>query len=202
MKRCGGLLAVVVVAACVADDEMEIEAREGEDIDASSDDAESADARDDAASELKSEDDPALAPKCTYVVSCKRDAQDLQPVLVCDLPPLEPWSPWGPIDPNWPPLEPWTPLEVEPDLERVSSDVEPAAGGEWQWPPPGCHIEYVLADTVHTVECRNRCNQAAVEDCEDLSTGEVWSHTRLDRPDEFYDCFIADWEPCNEVNEC
>lgn len=192
MTRHGAVFALSLVAACAVDDAEEIEARDDEDGDEDEDVEEP--------TELASEDDPAFETSCTYVAVCSRPAQELQPVLVCNWPPLEPWNPLDPGDPEWPPLEPWTPLVVEPDLDRISSDVEPVA--HFPWPPPGCHEELVSVDVVHTVECKNRCGQPAVEDCVDMDSGEVWSHTKLHRPAEFFDCEDTDWEPCNTKNPC
>ncbi len=184
-------LSLVVVSACVADAATENEAVE------SSDDGQAAGAHDDATPELASFDEPALALNCHYVVICSRDAQDWRPVLVCDGPGWEPVDPWDPTDGDFPPFEP---LEVDPG-ERVAVEGDAASFPDLPWPPPGCHVEYALVDTVHSVECVQRCNQAAAEDCQDLSSGESWSHIRTKRPPDFYDCQIVAWEPCG-VDDC
>lgn len=205
MKRRGWWLGLVLVAGCVADDATDIDAREDDEVGAALVDDETEGAHEEAAPELASREDPTLAPNCTYVIDCQRPAQDLVPVLVCDLPPFEPWNPWDP-DPDLPPLEPVTPLEPAtplsgaPDLDRLTT-----AGGsvaDIPWPPHGCYEDFVLVDVVHHVECRNRCDQPPVEDCQDLTTNEVWSHLRTRRPAEFSHCVTTGWEPCNPVNTC
>lgn len=180
---------LVLVAACVTDATTEIEADEG------SDDAEAASAHDDAALELASHDEPELVINCHYTAICSRDAQDFQPVLVCDGPGWEPDDPWDPTDGDFPPFEP---LEVDPG-ERIAAEADAAPFPDLPWPPPGCHVEDVLVDTVHSVECVQRCEPAAVEDCQDLTSGESWSHVRTKRPPDFYDCHITTWEQCGEA---